>query len=559
MTKFTWILLITALSYLPNVAAQTLTEKPATASITGRITYNNQPVSGVTVVLEDSGVNGIMQNSQRRPVSAKTDTDGRYRLVGIPAGQYLVSPRALAYVLPTEDSTRRVGKNVTLKDGEQIEDLDFALVKGGVITGKVTDHLDRPVIAQRVNLRRAGAISRVASVPVSPSNLFMFETDDCGIYRLYGLPAGRYTLSVGGDKGFVIVKRTDKNYPLTFFPGVSNEEAAKVIEVTEGSEASEINIKLPKIEKNYQARGRVIDVSTGAPLSNIALAYRRLGDDLTLMDTRRTHERTNAQGEFTLQGLVPGRYTATLELLGAANAYYSDPITFEIQESDTEGLEIKASRGASISGVIVIEGTIDPAIIKQVVNVGVFAHPASPSASVQIPTFIDGRTTSPDGTFRTAGIRPGKVRLGARVLGGDVALRMSRLERDGAEIPFTFELGADEQITGIKIVMAYVSGVIRGQVVVVNGTLPLDVQYLVSAQQTNAAVRSSPRSAPVDMRGKFVLEGLTPGEYELVLSPNPRNGSPAYSSPHPVRQMVTVGAGETPVTLTLDLSEKGNQ
>lgn len=559
MTKFTCLLFLTFLLSLPIVIAQTPTEKPPTASVTGRITLNNQPLPGVTVSLDSGGVFGVVQAAPRRPVTAKTDSDGRYRLAGIAAGQYLIAPRALAYVLPTEGLTGRVGKNLNLSDGEQIENMDFALVKGGVITGKITDYQDRPVIAQRVNLRQAGADSRAASVSVSSSNYFMFETDDRGVYRLYGLPAGRYTLSVGegGEQNVVRMGRAGKNYPLTFYPNTRDEKAAKVIEVTEGSEATDINIKLPRSEKSYEAKGRVIDGSTGAPLAGIALIYRAVGNDLMLMGALgMTQERTTAQGEFTLPGLMPGKYAVMMQTMEAASDYYSDPLTFDMQESDTEGLEIKAYRGASISGIVVIEGATDPAILKQVANVRVSAYPAISSSSVQMPIFASNQTTNPDGTFRATGIRPGKIRLGANVSNPNVPLVMSRFERDGVEIPPALEITAGEQVTGIKVVMIYGSGIIRGQLAVVGGTLPPDAQFLVSALRMNAAVRTGSRPAQVDARGKFVLEGLAPGEYELILSPLARNGISPNSMPRSVRQKVTVGPGETPVTLTIDLSEK---
>src|SRR5262245_12203980 len=66
-------------------------DKPATASITGRVTFDNRPLSGVTVTLESPLNLGTgITNTQRPPVTAKTDSDGRYRLTGIAAGYYLV-------------------------------------------------------------------------------------------------------------------------------------------------------------------------------------------------------------------------------------------------------------------------------------------------------------------------------------------------------------------------------------------------------------------------------------------------------------------------------------
>ena len=203
--------------------AQMKGDKPATASIAGRVTFDNRPLSGVTVTLE-SPLNlgeGVM-DTRRRPVTTKTDGEGRYRLSGIAAGYYLVWPRAMAYAMPTEGLSGRAGKTVNLSDGEQVEGVDFALAPGGVITGKITDHLSRPVIAQRVSLRRYMPNGRTVPFLSPTSGLSMFETDDRGIYRLFGLQAGRYVLSVG-DEG---AGRTNKVYAQTFYPGVENEKEA---------------------------------------------------------------------------------------------------------------------------------------------------------------------------------------------------------------------------------------------------------------------------------------------------------------------------------------------
>ncbi len=549
--------------------AQAKEEKPATASITGRITFDKQPLPGVTVVLEAGGMMSLTQSSARRPVTAKTDQDGRYRLSGIAAGQHLVSPRALAYALPFDGLSGRVGKNVTLNDGEQIEGIDFTLVRGGVIAGRITDHLDHPVIAQRINLQRFAGAGRAGPMPFSAANFFMFETDDRGMYRLFGLQAGRYTLSVGegGGQNTIIMGRTGKFYPRTFYPDARTEQEAKAIEVTEGGEVTGIDIKLPKAEKAYEARGRIIDASTGAPLVGMALSYRSVSNNPASMGSFGiTQERTNAQGEFVLQGLVPGKYMAAMQALETTSEYYSDPLMFEVQESDTEGLELKASRGAVISGVVVIEGATDPAILKRVTEVRVMAFPATPAtpgAAPPMPTlsFGSNRSTNPDGTFRLVGVRPGKNRINPSSVG---ALMVARIERDGVEIPSVLEVTAGEQITGIKVVMIHGSGIIRGQVNVVNGTLSPDAQYLVSARRITSSPSGSgggTRPAQVDARGKFVLEGIAPGEYELVLSPmgeymvvspSGKGNSPLRS----VRQKVMVGAGETPVTITLDLGEK---
>lgn len=558
------LLLCVILCSVAMNVANAQTDKPATGSITGRITFDKQPLQGITVALESSAFTEPM-SSNRRPITAKTDGDGRYRLMGVVAGQYVVSPRALSYVMPLDRMTGRAGKNINLSDGEQIENIDFTLVKGGVITGKVVDHLDRPVVAQRVNLKRFVAQGRSDSTPVSSQNFYMYETDDRGIYRLYGLQAGRYTLSIGqGGGGAMIVMGPGggKQYPLTFYPNVRTEQEASVIELTEGGEVTDIDIKLPKPEKSYEAKGRIIDSTTGAPLAGFALSYQKVSSDPTSIGAFGiTQNRTNAQGEFVLEGLTTGKYMVAMQSMESATDYYADPVTFEILNSDTEGLEIKAQRGATISGVVVIEGTTDPAILKRVTEVRVMAYPempASSSSTPQMPMFNFGgnRATNPDGTFRIAGVRPGKNRLNSSAPGMGAPLVPARIERDGVELPGTIDVVAGDQITGIKVVMVFGSSVIRGQVNVVGGTLSPDIQWMVSAARVGTSSRGGTRPSQVDARGKFVLEGLAPGEYELTLSPMYRPGASPATMPKPVRQKVTVGTGEVTVTMTLDLSEK---
>jgi hypothetical protein len=59
----------------------------------------------------------------------------------------------------------------------------------------------------------------------------------------------------------------------------------------------------------------------------------------------------DGQGVARFDGLSPGRYGAALRGMSAqANEYFSDTIFFEVGESDVEMVEIRAHRGATITG-----------------------------------------------------------------------------------------------------------------------------------------------------------------------------------------------------------------
>lgn len=551
LSAILWIVFL-VLGCANRTVAQTPTDKPATASIGGRITVTRQPLPGITVTLEAPTIDPSAQ--PRKSFSTKTDSDGRYRFNGVPKGQYVVSPRAAAYVVPTGGVMIRAGKDVTVSENEHLENIDLELISGGVITGKITDHLGRPLIQQRVSLKTRGANNRWQNY-FSP-NYSMHQTDDRGVFRLYGLPAGQYLVGVGEGRndGSITFGRPGGYLPLTYYPGTPDEAEAKAVEVTAGGEVTDIDIKVGKPEKTYEARGRIIDGTTGAPLIGVQFAYGTVAPGPTprIGGFGMPGERTNAQGEFVMQSVKPGKYAVFMQA-DAGSDYYSEPTVFEILESDVEGLEVKAYRGASISGQVVVEGTNDPAILQRVKEVRVAAF--TTTQGLQAPSF--GRpTTNPDGTFQLTGGRPGKTRLSVMPR---PPLQLLRIERDGGIMPAEIELTAGEQITGVKIVMGYGTGVIRGQLNVIGGELPSTTRILVIGQrlgETRNAIMGPSGNIQVDSRGRFVIENLLPGEYELQLVPIGMPGVPSIQGVRSAKQNVTVGSGEVTVTFTVDLSEK---
>jgi hypothetical protein len=66
---------------------------------------------------------------------------------------------------------------------------------------------------------------------------------------------------------------------------------------------------------------------------------------------------------FTSLGLRPGKYGIFLQNREGKSEFYNDPTPVEVIESDVAGIEVRAKRGATISGTVIIEGTSDPAML----------------------------------------------------------------------------------------------------------------------------------------------------------------------------------------------------
>jgi hypothetical protein len=497
--------------------------------VTGVVKLGEVPASGITLALLPDRM-GPMAQGQDITNRAVTDDKGEYRFTNVVAGRFRVTPLAEAFVI-TSGATSLGGQGgiaVTVSEGQTVSDIDFTLARGGVITGRVTDGDGRPVIAENLNLTLMDANGQPR--PFNAGNRFGYETDDRGVYRIYGLPAGRYLVSAGGSDRPGMSRRI--RYPLTYYPDAVEQEQAKAVEVQTDFVAEEIDIKLGEPVKTYAVAGRVVDADSGQPAPGLPVniaPQRGAGRGAVGAAAGSIGA---ADGSFRVTGLTPGSYYASAgssNIPGAASTdFYSDPVVFEISGANVTGLEIKVHQGASIAGVVVIDGGNDPngssAIAAQLSQLMISASSRGGQQS-QGQAGRGGMGGQPnfaqvaaDGSFRIGGLPPGQVRLSVNSpgFGRGNGFALERIERNGAVINGGFNVASGEQVTGVRVVVAYGAGVIQGRVVVTGGTLPPGTRLMVSVRPLNSDGRNRP--AQVDASGQFRVEGLLPGSYELRLN-----------------------------------------
>src|SRR5262249_18526960 len=107
-----------------------------------------------------------------------------------------------------------------------------------------------------------------------------------------------------------------------------------------------------------------------------------------------------------------------------------------------------------------------------------------------------------------------------------------RLERDGVQQRYNFvEVGPGENVSGVRLVIACYKGSIQGQITIQGGSLPGGAYLSVSAtpvgqpkkdtswtKSKSMAIRMSRwRHGNIDSRGRFVINRLPPGDYEIDL------------------------------------------
>ncbi len=546
-------------------------------TVTGTVKVGTKPVRSVTVALQrdQPGSTFFPRGGSETPppgrgvFHAVTDERGQFVFNNVPAGNYSIGPIGEVYILP-DAAVASTGIPVKVSDGQSTAPIEISVVRGGVITGKITDSGGRPVIAEYVNLWDVEATGR--RLLTIGGNQSRPETDDRGIYRIYGLPEGRYVLSAGDEPGAGPSLRA--RYARTWHPNVRQEAEAKLIEVSPGKVAENIDIKLGDPAQTFMVEGRTIDASTGKPIPGVTVRVMQvrgqLGDQGSIGERVGTPGMSDTLGVFSIAGLPSGNYVASVEpffsvLRVPTSDYYSEWASFQINDGDTSGLELRLHPGVSISGIVRVEGVTDRQAIAAMlagrfITARVTYQDESAVSSREEESGRYGRSSiAPDGTFRISGLRAGRVTLFLTPVGG--TLGIVRAERNGIAVPNEFATVSGEQVMNLAVVVSEANFIHSWEGHRHRGTGGVMV---TARPQFNTGFQPG-ISDVVDQNGNFEFNKLMPGSYEVTARAmgRPQMPGPQAERPGPpvrlpeVKQMVTVTAGNvSTITLTLDLSKQ---
>ena len=559
---------------VPALAQSPADARARTASIAGRVTIGGGPAVNAIVTIEENRRErtAAAQGGPIRPriyAKVRTDGAGRYRATGLAEGAYVVTALSRAFVTKSTEFEDEPEREIMVEAGEARENVDFEFIRGSVITGRVTDAEGRPLIAGTIQLlpvNEKGEIREDSSIDISEIQ----ETDDRGIYRLYGLRAGRYLLAVGADPQSA---SGSGRLPTTYYPETTNRAQARAIELKADEIIEGIDIRLAPPRTTYEARGRVIDAETGRPLpGQFIFTEGGVAPDRTPLPSQSAT--SDKEGNFRLTGLISGEYHLMISDDWTKPVdYYSERTPFRVEDGNVDGLEIKALRGAVVSGVIAIvpgaEAGPKPNLRQISLNAIVWGEPQTREEGAVTPS-VAGQSfaqVSADGAFRVSKLVPGW--LSFRVIPiGLQRYSISRIERDGAPIEQRIEIRRQEEIKNLRIWIEPANGRIRGEVKIAGGALPPNMRLFVHATHQGAQepmeahlfAASRDGSSPVDEKGRFLIEQLVAGTYELSLSVFVKNapgqGETATEVEESRQTVVLTTGNESRVTLSFDPARK---
>lgn len=485
-----------------------------------------------------------MVSSLLRPVSS--DTDGRFELSSLQPGAYTLAAFAPGYVSSDSDAKPfyRPGENVTL-----------TLVKGGVITGKVTNSsgdLVVGVVVRAIKIReadnkplrmRGNFPAEVEKASLLTGMLGPFKTDDRGIYRIYGLAPGYYQVAAGGrgDQSFNPYGSAgayDGDAP-TYFPSSTIDTAAEVL-VQAGDEATNIDIRY-RDNRGHTISGTVSGVKESNRQALSILLTRASGGipEATAILLPGTHEKG-----FAFNAVLDGDYLVTamagsgsmMEGTEFMDASVSPSRRVTVSGLDVTGIELALEPLASIIGRALIAPlpgaqqtdceNIPTARIEEVVITtrGEGKPKPEDQSSLFLSMFKD-TTPTEKGEFTLTFLRAGVHRLDAQLPGDHLYMKSIVLPSptpNGKPIDVAksgLRLKSGDKVKGLLLTMSEGAAGVRGKVITGEDKKPPKMRmrsYLVPAEPDAADEVLRYAEADVAADGGFSFSNIAPGKYWLV-------------------------------------------
>ena len=516
------------------VQAQNPTQKTNTSTISGKVTLKGKGLPGIAVGAR------LHSSGSRNTLIVTTDQQGLYRIPNVAPGQYVVMPAAPQYLVGGQTPS----KTLIVGESENLENVDFALVRGGVITGKVVDAEGRPMIEEPVEIFPMGGSD---AKPLVLMNIFSGPTDDRGVYRIFGLRPGKYRVAAGASQYRMYYGRGTRSvYGQTYYPSTTEPSQASLIEVTEGSEATNVDITLRRTVNVFTVYARVVDAETEKPIANAVYGLQKFQENGSSSTSGYASDRS---GDIRIENVTPGKYAVFLEPSPAVDVY-AEPVQFEVVDHDVKDLVIKALSGGSVSGVIVLDGLDQKAAALKLNQLLISAFTENRDRQVH-GSSLNG-VVNADGSFTVGGLRAGVVNfavLGARQSSMD-AFEITQIERDGVVYP-SVEIKPGEQIKGLRLTVKPRTGRVRGVVKLENGRMAFS-QVQVHIKKIG---EDSGSWTQVDDRGRFISDPIAAGVYEVFITVYTVQGRPLTTK----QQVAVVDNQVTEVLLTLDLKSDPGQ
>jgi 5-hydroxyisourate hydrolase-like protein (transthyretin family) len=558
-----------------NIRYQPTPLPPAKTTIRGRVFYadTGRPVRRATLMLLRDGPGG------GREFTGLTDNEGMFQIKNVPGGTYFPMINAPGVVTPFAnldfaEMRRSEGEALeeAAKDFEKITvdglndvEVQIPARRGAAIGGRVMYADGDPAIGVRVEIMRKKDDKYSSVISSFMSLISMFgggggmQTDDRGIYRFPGLPAGEYIVKVtenvkhtddtdGRNRdGFMLAVAGGNSYLTIYYPDAPLPESAQPIKLELGQEISEINITIPNRDLHHVS-GRLVSGKDKSPVKGARISLSREGENTSSifddLGSRNDGQTSDAAGEWSFKELPKGKYTLSIEPTGGeyttdtaetygvntmynsnravSSANQSPPKPrlakktqeFTVDDKDIADLVVELNYGAGVSGTAVVENS---AAMPPTVSVIAADEDAKTFAvgGVDNYRYGDGANSKISHEFRIDSISEGKTYFTVSVNDTNYYVKSAR---SGAVdlLAGPVDLKQGDNLSDVRIILGMDTGRLKGKVRDQKDAPVKSARLLIvptdSGKRKNASFY---RTVSSDENGEFTTN-LGPGEYAVI-------------------------------------------
>jgi hypothetical protein len=512
---------------IPSPATST---HPARAILQGIVTKDpgGEPVKKAVIELIAES------QSDGGNYTAISAVDGTFHIDGVAPGRYRLFVERTGYLEVDKQRPRAEGRVLTLSAGQELKDIAIRLQAAAVLTGRVTDEDGEPLPSAQVTVLRQTYLSgRSRWEPVGGE-----RTNDLGEYRIAGLAAGTYYVSVSPPPDFKSLiesanttpapeSRTGNeasavtSYMTTYYPGTKDRSQAEPIQLHAGDEFP-LNFSLTPTP-SLVIHGSVTNLPAGSSAA-VMLQSR----DFSLVSNG---AQIRKDGSFEIRDVSPGNYTV-VATVSDTKVPMTARQSIQVLSDNVDGLRLAPQVGAWVHGRVRLEGkstaaTLDPGQLYLSLRSTDENDVAGEVVTDGFPTTV--AHVSSEGSFEWKDVPPGSYYLHLSSDAGPNADWFLKSALSAGRDTMNSGLGVDGGAALLELVVsangARVDGVItdhKGEPVA--NAVVVAVPAMHFRKQLDRFGK-----AVSDQRGHFTVHGLPPGEYTL-LSWDSVDGEAYYNS-----------------------------
>lgn len=289
--------------------------------------------------------------------TALTGVDGGFRIENIVPGRYRMFVERNGYQEIDRRHRRSEGRWLTFGAGQELKDIVVRLQAAAVVDGRVTDEDgDALPDAQVAVLRQTFAAGRSHWEQAGAE-----RTNDLGEYRVAGLAAGSYFVSVTPPPDFRSLIATSGDsaapgnqaapaqaaptaYQTTYYPGTTDRGQAMPIQLHAGDDFP-VNFSLIP-GPSLSIRGMVVNLPPGST----AAVMLQSKDFSLVLNGGVMHK----DGSFEISDVSPGTYTVFATVDNAAVPMMARQ-TVQVTSANLDGLRLTPQPGGEVHGWLRME------------------------------------------------------------------------------------------------------------------------------------------------------------------------------------------------------------